>query len=70
VVAEEALIGVGVCNDWALISDRPSRCFYGQEGVGSVIEFDQVRRVDLISWFPGIVAIRVSFPFDKVLELL
>ena len=35
----------------------------------SVIKFDQVGGVYLISWFPGVVTFRVPFPFDEVLEL-
>ena len=33
-----------------------------------MIEFDQVGGVYLISWFPCVVALRVSFPFDEILE--
>ncbi len=29
---------------------------------------DNFRGMDLISWFPCVVAFGVSFPFDKVLE--
>ena len=28
----------------------------------------QCRRVDLVSWFPRVVAIRVPLPFDEVLK--
>ena len=34
-----------------------------------MIKSDQVRGVHLISWFPCVVAFRVSLPFDEVLEL-
>jgi hypothetical protein len=34
---------------------------------GLMIEFDEVWRVDLISFFPGVVAFGISFPFDEVL---
>ena len=33
-----------------------------------VIKFDQVRGMYLISWFPCVIAFRVSFSFDEVLE--
>ena len=33
-----------------------------------MIKFDQVGGVYLISWFPCVVAFRVSLPFDEVLE--
>ena len=33
-----------------------------------VIEFDEFWGVHLVSWFPGVVAFRVSFPFDQILE--
>jgi hypothetical protein len=29
----------------------------------------EFRGVYLVSWFPGVVTFRVSFPFEKVLEL-
>ena len=35
-----------------------------------MIEFNQVWGVYLISWFPCVVALSVSFPFDEVLEPL
>ena len=34
----------------------------------SVIGFNELRGVDLVSWFPGVVRFRVPFPFDEVLE--
>jgi hypothetical protein len=34
-----------------------------------VISPYQFRGMDLIGWFPSVVTVRVSFPFDKVLEL-
>ena len=37
--------------------------------IRSVIGFEQVRRVDLVSRFPCVVTFGVSFPFDEVLEL-
>jgi len=33
-----------------------------------MIKFDEVGCMDLIGVFPSIVAFRISFPFDKVLE--
>jgi len=38
------------------------------EGIVSVIKFDEVGCMDLIGVFPSVVAFRVSFPFDEVLE--
>jgi hypothetical protein len=32
-----------------------------------MIEFDEGWCVDLIGIFPGVVAFRVSFPFDQIL---
>ena len=34
-----------------------------------MIEFDELRGVYLISWFPCVVTFRVSFPFNEILEL-
>jgi len=42
--------------------------FYPLEGVVLVIEFDKVWCIDLIGVLPSIVAFRVSFPFDEILE--
>jgi hypothetical protein len=39
------------------------------KGVGSVIGFNQVRRMDLFNGLPGVVAFGIFFPFDEVLEL-
>jgi len=50
------------------ILKRKASSFYPLEGVSFVIEFDEIRGVDLIGIFPGIVAFGVSFPFDEVLE--
>jgi hypothetical protein len=33
-----------------------------------VIEFDELRRMDLIGVFPGVVAFGVACPFDQVLQ--
>ena len=33
-----------------------------------MIEFDELGRMHLVSWFPCIVTFGVSFPFDEVLE--
>ena len=52
------------------IFDEESSSFYLLEGVVFVIEFDQVRGMCLIGVLPSVVAFRVSFPFDQVLELL
>jgi len=50
------------------ILKRKVSSFYLLERVPFVIEFDEVRRMDLISVFPSVVAFGVSFPFDEVLE--
>jgi hypothetical protein len=42
--------------------------FYLMEWVPPMIEFDEVRHVNLISVFPGVVAFGVSFPFDEILQ--
>ncbi len=34
-----------------------------------LIMLDKFRGMNLVSWFPCVVACRVSFPFDEVLEL-
>jgi hypothetical protein len=33
-----------------------------------VIKFDELRRMDLIGVFPGIVAFRVTLPLDQILQ--
>jgi hypothetical protein len=33
-----------------------------------VIEFDELRRMDLIGIFPGVVAFGVACPFDQALQ--
>ena len=33
-----------------------------------MIEFDEFRSMHLVSWFPGVVTFRVSFPFNEILE--
>ena len=33
-----------------------------------MIKFDEFGGVYLISWFPGIIAFGVSFPFDEILK--
>jgi len=38
------------------------------EWVLSVIGFNEVWGMDLVSWLPGVVCLRVSLPFDEVLE--
>jgi len=50
------------------ILKRKVSSFYPLERVPFVIKFDEVRCMDLIGVFPGIVAFRISFPFDEVLE--
>jgi len=34
----------------------------------SVIGFNNLWSVNLVSWFPGVVCFWVSFPLDKILE--
>ncbi len=38
-------------------------------GFCGLIMLDKVRGMDLISWFPCVVALGVSLPFDQVLKL-
>ena len=33
-----------------------------------MIKFDEFRGVYLVSWFPCVVALRIPFPFDEILE--
>ena len=33
-----------------------------------VIGFSELRSVNLVSWFPGIVRLWIPFPLDKILE--
>ena len=33
-----------------------------------MIEFDELWGMHLVSWLPGVVTFRVSFPFDEILE--
>ena len=33
-----------------------------------MIKFDKFRGVHLVSWFPCVITLRVSFPFDEILE--
>jgi hypothetical protein len=40
----------------------------GVKRVFSVVGRYQCRRVDLVSWLPGVIAIGVPFPFDEVLN--
>ena len=42
--------------------------FYPLERVPLMIEFDEVRCMDLIGIFPSIVTFGISLPFDEVLE--
>jgi hypothetical protein len=42
--------------------------FYAVQGVSSMVEFDEHWCMDLIGIFPGIVAFRISFPFDQILQ--
>ena len=44
--------------------------FYSEEGVSSVIHFDQVLCVDVVRRFPGVVALKVIIPFNKILQRL
>src|SRR5216684_1743763 len=38
------------------------------EGVSLVIPFEEVWSVNVLEWFPGVVAFRIPFPFHEVLE--
>ena len=33
-----------------------------------MIGVNELRSMDLVSWFPGVVRFRVSYPLDEVLE--
>ena len=33
-----------------------------------MIKFDEFRGMHLVSWFPCVVTLRVSLPFDEILE--
>jgi len=50
------------------ILKRKASPFYLLERVPFVIEFDEVRHMNLIGVFPSIVAFGISFPFDEILE--
>ena len=38
------------------------------EGIALMIPFEKVWSVNILSWFPGVVAFGVSLPLHKVLE--
>ena len=38
-------------------------------GLAAFVLFHQARRLDMVSWLPGVVAFGVPFLFDKVLQL-
>jgi hypothetical protein len=42
--------------------------FYAVQGISLVIEFDEVRCMDLIGIFPSVVALGVTLPFDQILQ--
>ena len=54
-------------------SDRATRVIqvatYTKVGRPLFVLFDQIRGVDRVSGFPGIVTLRISFPPDQELEL-
>ena len=33
-----------------------------------VIGFNELQRMDLVSWFPSVIGFRITLPFDQVLE--
>ncbi len=33
-----------------------------------MIGFNKFQHVNLVSWFPGVISLRVALPFDQVLE--
>jgi hypothetical protein len=43
-------------------------CFYKFQRVLAMVRFEDVWGVDLRRWFPSVIALWVSFPFDEVLE--
>jgi hypothetical protein len=42
--------------------------FHGLPGIHLVIQFDECWCMDLIGVFPSVVAFRVTFPFDQILQ--
>jgi hypothetical protein len=56
-------LGGGAC-----LEREESYHFYAT-GQPLLIEFDEVGRVHLVSWFPGVVAFWISLPFDQIVEL-
>jgi hypothetical protein len=53
---------------WTLYLGSNLEGFYIHLRVPSCISFDQFFRMNLISWFPGVVTFGVPFPFDEDLE--
>ena len=61
--------GVGVVGPaWELMEWLSLDPLYTR-GLAALVLFQQLRRLDMVSWLPGVVAFRVPFPFDKVLQL-
>jgi hypothetical protein len=42
---------------------------YTHQWSASVICFNQLRGMDLVSWFPYVVALQVALPFEEILKL-
>jgi len=38
-------------------------------GLSALVLLDELRRMHIFSWFPGIIAVWIACPFDEVLEL-
>jgi hypothetical protein len=53
---------------WTLYLWSNLEGFYICLGVSSCVNLDQFFCVDLVSWFPGVVAFGVPFPLDEELE--
>jgi hypothetical protein len=43
-------------------------CFYALQGISLMVMFDENWCMDLIGIFPGVVAFRVTLPFDEILQ--
>ena len=58
----------GADGDFAFLSS-PFILFEGRQRISSMVGLDQCRCMYMVSCFPRVVRIGVSFPLDKILEL-
>ena len=56
-------------DDFSLLSPTPFISSLSVKRVFLMIDHYQCQHVDLISWFPCVVAIWVTLPFDEVLKM-